>query len=71
MGVGGGGGGGAAACCAYVVAYDRRAYWGHGHGDFDTRTAMAVGVSPDDVVLARVDPDKLGPEAVRELFREP
>ncbi|MFB8778012.1 DUF6281 family protein [Streptomyces broussonetiae] len=33
-------------------------------------TAIAVGVAPDDLVLARVDPDRLGTDVVRELFEE-
>ncbi|MGW0817318.1 DUF6281 family protein [Streptomyces viridiviolaceus] len=36
----------------------------------DTRTALAVGTSPDDAVLVTFDPDKHGSEVVRELFGE-
>jgi len=36
----------------------------------DTGTALAVGASPDDAVLVTFDPDKNGPEVVRELFGE-
>ncbi|GHB57217.1 hypothetical protein GCM10010377_55340 [Streptomyces viridiviolaceus] len=36
----------------------------------DTGTALAVGTSPDDAVLVTFDPDKHGPEVVRELFGE-
>ncbi|MFD0315886.1 DUF6281 family protein [Streptomyces flavalbus] len=53
---GDGGTGGAGVLTAYRVE------------GLDTGTAIAVGTSPDDVVLTRVDPDKLGADVVRELF---